>query len=98
MLGIPYSTGIEGAEENGPRTGRRPETGSMRPESHVSWDVSQFPFGLQDRERDRGLSILIEGQAVRFSFTEGSRRTSPPPPKWPSLLPALLDPRAYLSP
>jgi hypothetical protein len=31
------------------------------------------------RERDRGLSILIDGQAVRFSFSESSRRTSLPP-------------------
>jgi hypothetical protein len=42
-----------------------------------------FTFGLQDPQRDRGLSILIDGQAVRFSLSEGSRRTTPPPPKGP---------------
>jgi len=44
-------------------------------------EIRGFTFGLRDRESDRGLSILIEGQAVRFSLSEGSRRTSPPPLK-----------------
>jgi hypothetical protein len=36
-----------------------------------------YKFISQDRDQDRGVLILIDGQAVRFSFSESSRRTSP---------------------
>jgi len=38
-------------------------------------------FAILDPERDRGLSIVIEGRGLKFSLDEGIRRPAPTPLK-----------------